>query len=293
MTWIFFTLFAAVMQSVRTAAQKRLAGQLSALGVTYARYLFGLPIALVYGVALQVDVHTAWLAPGMVWLVILFGGILQIIATWALVSVFKWRNFAAGTTFAKTEALQTAVLGAAIGLPLALGGWLAVFVGVIGIVALSYPANFRSLRAWLTPATGLGLLSGFGFALSSLSIHYSSQHLGLSPIQAASVVLASMIMMQLVLMTLWFLWRDIGVFRLILQHWRWAAFIGLTSALGSIGWFTAMSLQNPALVKTLGQVEFFVTLLITWRIFHEPIGKKEGLGMALILASVVLLLYTA
>lgn len=293
MTWIFFTLFAAVMQSVRTAAQKRLSGQVSALGVTYARYVFGLPIAALYMLLLQTDLPTAFSAPVQVWGVILFGGIMQIIATWALVSVFQWRNFAAGTTFAKTEALQTAVLGAVIGVPLALGGWLSVLVGVLGIVALSYPANFRSLRAWLTPATGLGLLSGFGFALSSLSIHASSKQLGLPPLQAASVVLVSMIVMQLVLMTLWFLWRDRALFAALAQHWRWAAFIGLTSALGSIGWFTAMSLQNPALVKTLGQVEFFITLLITWRIFREPIGKKEGLGMALILVSVVLLLYTA
>ncbi|WLD56833.1 DMT family transporter [Salinispirillum sp. LH 10-3-1] len=181
-------------------------------------------------------------------------------------------------------------LGALIAIPLSLGGWLSVLVGMAGIVALSLPEEFKRVKAWLTPATGLGLLSGFCFALTALSIHYSSRQLSLPPVHAAGVVLVSMMIMQLVLMTVWLAWREPGLFRQIPQHLGWAVFIGLTSALGSIGWYTAMSLQNPALVKTLGQVEFFFTLFITWRLFKEPIRGKEWVGMGLILASVILLL---
>lgn len=290
MTWVVYTLFAALMQSVRTAAQKRLSGSMSAMGVTYVRYLFGLPVAALYLTWLGVDLSVAAAAPVYLWWVILFGGVSQIIATWALVSVFQWRNFAVGTTFAKTEALQTAALGALIAIPLSLGGWMSVLVGMAGIIALSFPREFKRFSAWLTPATGLGLLSGFCFALTALSIHHSSRQFGLPPVHAAAVVLVSMMIMQLVLMTVWLAWREPRLFRQIPEHLSWAVFIGLTSALGSIGWYTAMSLQNPALVKTLGQVEFFFTLLITWRLFKEPISGKEWVGMGLILASVILLL---
>ena len=42
--WIFWLLLAEMMQAIRTAAQKRL--DISPLGATFVRYLFGLPFAL-------------------------------------------------------------------------------------------------------------------------------------------------------------------------------------------------------------------------------------------------------
>ena len=62
---------------------------------------------------------------------------------------------------------------------------------------------------------------------------------------------------------------------------------------GSVGWFTAMSLQNAAIVKTLGQTEFVLTLLITYWYFGERISGREYAGMALVSASVLLLLATS
>jgi drug/metabolite transporter (DMT)-like permease len=59
---------------------------------------------------------------------------------------------------------------------------------------------------------------------------------------------------------------------------------------GSIGWFTAMSLEKAALVKTLGQIEFFVTLLITYLYFGERISAREYLGIVFVLVRLLLLL---
>jgi len=79
----------------------------------------------------------------------------------------------------------------------------------------------------------------------------------------------------------------------MLTQWRLCLFVGITSVIGSIGWFTASSFQNAAYVKALGQVEFFITLLLTYRIFKEKISQMEYLGMLLIIASVVILLLWA
>ena len=49
--WIVFTLLAVLMQSLRTAAQKQLSGEMSALATTLARYLYGLPLVVVYLIA--------------------------------------------------------------------------------------------------------------------------------------------------------------------------------------------------------------------------------------------------
>ena len=51
-----------------------------------------------------------------------------------------------------------------------------------------------------------------------------------------------------------------------------------------------MSLQDAALVKTLGQTEFVVTLLITYFYFGERITLKECLGIVLVAISVILLI---
>ena len=51
-----------------------------------------------------------------------------------------------------------------------------------------------------------------------------------------------------------------------------------------------MTYQNPALVKSLGQVEFIFTLLLTTLFFKERITARELLGVAAIVGSVILIL---
>ncbi|MBX2858824.1 MAG: hypothetical protein KTR17_09195 [Cellvibrionaceae bacterium] len=53
-----------------------------------------------------------------------------------------------------------------------------------------------------------------------------------------------------------------------------------------------MSLQNAARVKTLGQLEFFITLALTRYYFRENIARFEYWAMACILGSVLLGLIT-
>lgn len=52
----------------------------------------------------------------------------------------------------------------------------------------------------------------------------------------------------------------------------------------------AMTWQNPALVKSLGQVEFIFTLLLTTLFFKERVTARELSGVAAIIGSVILIL---
>ena len=45
-------------------------------------------------------------------------------------------------------------------------------------------------------------------------------------------------------------------------NWRLCTFIGVTSAVGSICWFTAFALENASYVRSVGQVEAIFTLLM-------------------------------
>ena len=101
---------AALLQSVRTAAQKQLTSDISAEGATLVRYLFGLPFALLY-LAVQVQgIQLPRLGPTFLFSV-LAAGALQIVATVLLIRLFKLRNFAVGSTYVRAEILVTALLG--------------------------------------------------------------------------------------------------------------------------------------------------------------------------------------
>jgi drug/metabolite transporter (DMT)-like permease len=101
-----------------------------------------------------------------------------------------------------------------------------------------------------------------------------------------------MVTLQTVLCLLWIVIFEYPQIALIIKNLPASIFIGITSLAGSIGWFTAMSLQNAALVKTLGQTEFLVTIAITTLYFSEKISVRELVGIALIALSVLVLLWT-
>ncbi|WDE09614.1 DMT family transporter [Thalassomonas haliotis] len=293
-TWIYFTLLAALMQAIRTAGQKQLSGHLNAMATTGVRYLYALPFAWLYLYALLE--HYQMPLPQLNQAFLQYASIAcvtQILGTVFLVAAFQYRNFAVATSLSKTEAIQVALVGALFfAAPLSLWGWFSVILGVLGVLILSkIKLSFREL--WNNPGAGLGLASGLALAITTLLIRQSSLALATNLLVSAALTLVFMITVQSVI-SLVYLWlQDKTQFPLMLKHWRLCLFVGITSVLGSIGWFTGASLQNAAYVKALGQVEFFITLVLTYRLFKEKIALVEYIGMLLVLASVVILLLWA
>ena len=79
----------------------------------------------------------------------------------------------------------------------------------------------------------------------------------------------------------------------IRDSWRPSLFVGVTSAVGSIGWFTAMTIERVSYVKALAQVEFVFALCVSIILFKERPTRLELLGMTLIAVGVVVLLLFA
>jgi len=291
-SWILFSVFAAFMQSIRTAGQKQLTSSLSPMSVTLVRYLFGLPFVFIYLLVLFRGSMANELVVAVTNLRFLIyavlAGVAQIVATVLLVKVFSFRNFAVGTSFAKTEAVQTAIFSMVFfGAALSAMGWLAVLVGFVGIIIVSLP---KSHAPWQLTNVLLGTLSGTAFSFTSLWLREASLSLSVSAIQSAAMTLFVMVVIQTFICIVYSALKEPGQLQLLPARTRLATFVGLTSALGSVGWFTAMTLQNPALVKSVGQVEFIFTLLITTLFFKEKITGREYLGMTFIIASVIILL---
>lgn len=296
--WIYFTLLAAFMQAVRTAGQKELSGKLNAMATTGVRYVFALPFAWLYlwGILDYRDVDVPELTPDFLQYA-LIACVMQIIGTVCLVAAFQYKNFAVATSLAKTEAIQVAVVGALVfSAPLSGLGWLSVIVGVIGVFLVSkvkFTSNAIFRGSDSINGLGYGLAAGLGLAITTLLIRESSLALNTDLMVSAAMTLVFMITVQSLISLVYVAAQDKSQLPLMLKHWRLCLFVGITSVLGSIGWFTASSYQNAAFVKALGQVEFFITLALTYRVFKEKVSVKEYLGMFLIIASVVILLLWA
>lgn len=295
--WVIVTLAAAAVQTLRFTLQKRLKGLgLSTGGATFARFLFGAPLALAGLAALLAWHQTPF--PHLTarfWTFAILGGLGQIVATFCTVALFSERSFAVGIAFTKTETIQVAafsalVLGEGVSAP----GLAAILVGASGVVLLSRPAQGWRAGGILNRATVLGILAGALFGLSAIGYRGATLEIAHpDPLFRATAALAMATSFQALATALWLGWREPGEVRRVLASWRATALVGLTGVLGSLGWFTAFALQNAAYVRSLGQVELIYSILVSALIFRERPRRIEILGMGLLALSIVAIVLLA
>lgn len=284
--WIPFTLFAAFMQSWRNAFQKQLSKEISTAGVTLARFLWAAPLAAIYLASLYLikPVEMPQYDIGFV-LTVLAASLFQIFATALMVVLFRLRNYAIGVGLAKSEAVIAAVLGALFfSAPLTWLAWAGVLIGAVAVWLMSNTGAIRELPL-KTVLTGLG--SGLCFALTTLWVREASLMLALPFPYGAAWVLLWVISTQTLILVGWLLVRDPTTLLALWRHPRLVILTSLFSFLGSFGWFTAMSLETVAMVKTLGQVEVLFTLAISARWFREKLGSRDLLGLGFIVVGAI------
>jgi drug/metabolite transporter (DMT)-like permease len=295
--WIPITIGAAFMQNLRSALQKHIRSRLSTGGATYARFIYALPLAALYvaGLAALPDIALPHPGPAFLGFAVL-GGTAQILATALLVYLFSLRNFAVGTAYSKTETVQTALFGLILlGDRLSVPAGLAILVCLTGVVALSAERSetsvFRLLGAFTERSALIGLASGGFFGVSAISYRAAALSLG-GPgfLMQAAFTLACVLSFQTVAMALYLAWREPGQLPAVLRAWRSAGWVGLCGMLASAGWFTAMTLQNAAYVRALGQVELIFTFVAAQLFFRERATLCEVAGIVLVVAGILILL---
>lgn len=292
--WIPITIAAAFLQNVRSLLQKQLTGKLSTGGATFSRFVFAFPLALAY--ALCVSAITGQ-GPGEVSLTffgfLVTGAVAQISATYFLLASFSHGPFAIGTAYSKTEALQAAIIAAIVlGELLSIWGVIAVLLGMAGVALMAFKRREDGLRALnlSDKAVLLGLAAGAAFAISSVTYRGASLSLGdASAFVRAGWTLAAATLFQTVVMATYLRWREPGQISKTLGLWRQSGLVALAGVAGSIGWFTALTLQTAALVKALAQVELIFSTLTSWLYFKEPVSAREVAGIALIGLSIILI----
>lgn len=295
--WVVVSIFAAFMQNLRFMLQRHLKStRLSTGGATFSRFLFSAPIVavllIVYLLVRGVEFPDL---TGRFFRFAMIGGITQIIATACVVALFAQRNFTVGIALKKSEVILTALVGfAVLGEAVSFWGVIAIAIGFVGVVLLSDPPerteSTRVKDRLFNAASGYGLASGLFFGFSAIGYRGASLEVASEdPFLRAIVTLSFVTAWQVLVMLVWLRRQEPGEIGRVIATWRVSILVGVTSMLGSLGWFTAFTLQNAAYVKAVGQIELVFTFLASYFVFKEKSSPREVLGILLLVASILVL----
>ncbi len=298
--WIPLTIAAAFFQNIRSAIQKHLKGKLSTLGAAYVRFVYALPVALLYFFIVaytEVEPLPGFSSSFLIYAAL--GGICQIMFTVFLLWLFSFHNFVVGTTISKLETIMVAVFGLILlGDQLTPAIVIAIAISSAGLVILSAGQAKLSIDnlisgLWRFPTLiGLGCAAWLG--MSVVLFRAASLSLGVDNfLVASSFTLLVVLLLQIATMGTIIAIREPEQLAKVIRYWRPSALVGLSGGLASIAWFSAFTLQNATYVRALGQIELIFTFVVTIFIFREKVSHKEVAGIVMITASIILILLAA
>jgi len=290
--WAIFTVVAAGAQVLRNAQQKELTTSLGTAGATHVRFLFGLPFALAFLLLVLAAAGTPLPRLNgalLTWTVV--AALAQIGATALLLAAMRERSFVVITAYSKTEAMQVAVFGLAfLGDHVTLGVATAIAIATAGVLLVSWPRSTGGEAFTWKPAL-LGIASGAMFAIAAIGFRGGIRALDAqSFVVAATTTLAAGLFIQTALLSAWLYLFDRKTLMAILGLWRPSMLAGFTGAFASQMWFLAFALETAAKVRTLALVEILFAQVVSRNLFKQTLASREALGIALIVAGVVLLL---
>jgi drug/metabolite transporter (DMT)-like permease len=298
--WIPVTVAAAAAQTLRNAMQRHLTGVLGTVGATQVRFLYGLPFAIAFlAVIMVVTGEPLPVTTPKSWAFTVLGAATQILATGLMLAVMKHSAFAITTAYTKTEPVQVALFGLLVlGDPLTWAGGLGCLIATAGVALMSWKPGLgqgkSSQSTWerLRPAA-MGILAGAAFAVASVG--YRGGILALADgsfLMRATTTLVIGLALQTVILVAWMLAFDRPAFWNSLKAWRQSLFAGFMGAFASQCWFIGFALTTAANVRTLGLLEVLFAQGVSAYVLHQPTGRRELAGMALVVIGVSWLLWS-
>ena len=292
--WILITIIAAFSQNLRSIFQKKLQENLSNIGATYVRFAYGLPFVIIYFFIVN-NFSEDYLSINEINLEFMLyctiGGVSQIIATFLLLKIFVTSNFAVGTVYSKTEPIQAAFFGfILLHEMITLIGFLGILIGLVGIIITAF-SKINKRYSFFSSTVLLGLLSGTLFGLSAVMFRGASHSLyTYNFLLSSAFTLLIAISIQTIILTFYIYFTDIKQFYLIVVNWKQSVIVGLFGAVASLCWFYAMSIQNVAYVRALGQIELIFTIFASIFYFKEKFKFTELLGIVITLIGILIIL---
>ena len=286
MIWIPITLSGAMLQVARNAMQRSLFGAAGPWGATLARFLFGLPFALIFFAAVaftpgaQPHLTTAF------WIAACLAALTQVLATASLLQAMHHSSFAVATAVQQSSLPLAAMLGALLFHDqLSAMAWTGVALATLGLAALCWP---KRVGAGAGSGAIWGLASGLSFAFALNFVRNTSHAFDPAhPIFAAAGSLVVVQTLQSIGLIAWMAARDRAGLRAVLTGWRSAFGAGFFGAAASACWFSALALAPAGLVRAVGVVEMPAAAVAGRRLFGERLTLKQILGGAIVAVGVI------
>jgi drug/metabolite transporter (DMT)-like permease len=204
-----------------------------------------------------------------------------------------------GTAYSRTEPAQAAIFGIVLlgEAPHSVAAF-AICLAVVGVMLISVARTAAGWKPLVTAifsrSAGIGILSGTLFGIAAVAYRAASLSLG-GPnfLMQAGFTLAATILLQTAAMLAWLIWRERDELVRIAAAWRPSLLTGMAGAAASFGWFSAMTLQQAAVVKAVAQVEMLFTFAAAVFWFREHINRAEIAGCVLITGGILVLLLAA
>ena len=293
--WIVFTVAASGAQTARNAMQRDLIATLGTAGATFVRFLFGLPFALLFLALVSAASGVAPPTPGptsLLWTG--FGGVSQILATGLMLAAMREKSFVVAIAYTKTEPVQVALFGLLFLGDRVTGGMAAaIAVATLGVMLMSWPKRSAEAAPTSWRAAVFGLVSAAMFAFSAIGYRAGILALGAPNfVLGASTILALALAIQSALIVAGLAMFDRALLAGIFRAWRPSLLAGFMGALASQFWFLAFAIDTAARVRTLALIEMIFAQVVTKKIFQQKTNAREIAGMAIMIAGVVILMWT-
>ena len=292
--WALFTILAIFFQIIRNLEQKKLHKDLDVFTTSWSRFILPFPFAIFAVITTYNYFDYEFFH------FILINALFQILGNIFLIKTIQSKNFSVGVAFSKTEIIQALIFGFLLyNFRFNFIEILAIFLAFIGIILLAKLdfKNFKDFSKSLKNIASLyGILCGFCFGITSYNIQFASNYLitdGLSSIRASTLVLLYTIFFQ----NIFFIALKSFQKRLICdlkklflsENYRRFLLTSLSSFIGSICWYGAYAIGNVIYVKTVGQLEIIVSILVSKFYLKEKNSFKENLGIIFITSAILLI----
>ena len=271
--WIFVAIFAAALQTFRSAFQKRMIPDIGKFGATYIRFIYALPftflIFIFWFFILKNEI------PKLNNLAIFYcfiGALCQVLFTLLLMIIFSYRNFAAGIAFSKTEVLFAALIEIFIlnivFLPIINFG---IILGVFAVIFLSVAKETTNIndvlvkisKSFFTFSTLFGVLTGLILAGSTVGYRMAIINVEGHILDATIYLSILAVFIQSIMMGVWLYYYKRDEFKLVFQFWKKSLPAGICGSGATAGWFLAFALATAAEVRAVGQIELIFSIIIS------------------------------
>lgn len=287
--WILFVVLAATGQTGRNMVQRKLTAALGAMGATNVRFLWGAPFAVAFLLAVHLIDHEALPHPQTpFWFWIIAGSLGQIFGTALMLMTMEQRSFVVATAYIKTEPVFVALFGLLfLADPITLPMLAAILIATAGVIVISFKAgaDYADMRTAM-----LGTGSGLAFAIAAIGFRGAILSLQIPDyVLSATYTLATGLIIQAVVLTLWLALRDWNALLAMMRLWRPSLLGGFLGALASEFWFLAFALTSAANVRTLGLIDVIFAQAVSRFVFRHHTTRREYAGIAILLAGAILL----